>query len=91
MHFSFCEDRNINYIWIMKEKTKEQKPFIEKLTLGKTNYLLFALGLFLIILGYFIMGTGEVNSTQSLSIAPVVLLIGYLVVIPASILYKSKK
>ncbi|MFP4548137.1 MAG: DUF3098 domain-containing protein [Fidelibacterota bacterium] len=75
----------------MKEKTKEQKPFIEKLTLGKTNYLLFALGLFLIILGYFIMGTGEVNSTQSLSIAPVVLLIGYLVVIPASILYKSKK
>jgi len=75
----------------MKEKTKEQKPFIEKLTLGKVNYLLFALGIFLIILGYFVMGTGEVNSTQALSIAPIILLIGYLVVIPASILYKSKK
>ena len=75
----------------MKEKTKEQKPFIEKLTLGKINYLLFALGIFLIILGYFVMGTGEVNSTQALSIAPIILLIGYLVVIPASILYKSKK
>ncbi len=75
----------------MKEKTKEQKPFIEKLTLGKVNYLLFALGIFLIILGYFVMGTGDVNSTQALSIAPIILLIGYLVVIPASILYKSKK
>jgi hypothetical protein len=75
----------------MKEKTKEKTEFIANLTLSKTNYLLFGIGVLLIVLGYVIMGTGEVYSTQSITIAPLILLLGYLVVIPASILYKKKK
>ncbi|MBN2281216.1 MAG: DUF3098 domain-containing protein [Candidatus Marinimicrobia bacterium] len=75
----------------MKEKTEDQKHFIENLTLGKLNYLLFGIGVLLIILGYFIMGTGEVYSAQSLSVAPIILLLGYLIVIPVSILYKKRK
>ena len=75
----------------MKEKTEKKTEFITSLTLSKTNYLLFGVGVLLIVIGYFIMGKGEVYSTQSLTIAPIILLIGYLVVIPASILYKKKK
>ncbi len=45
----------------------------------------------MIILGYIIMVTGETNSFQSLSLSPVILLIGYLILIPASLIYKEKK
>ncbi len=75
----------------MKENTQEKQTFIENLTLSTTNYILFGIGVLLIILGYFVMAKGEVYSFQSLSVAPIILLFGYLVVIPASILYKKKK
>ncbi len=75
----------------MKEKDTQNTHFIKKFTLDKTNYILFFLGIITIIIGYFLMAKGEVNSTQALSIAPVVLLIGYLVIIPTAILYKKKK
>jgi len=57
----------------------------------KINYILFICGIIMIILGYIIMVTGETNSFQSLSLSPVILLIGYLILIPASLLYKEKE
>jgi hypothetical protein len=57
----------------------------------KENYILFAIGIVTIILGYVIMATGETYSFQSLSIAPIFLFIGYLVLIPLSLLYKKNK
>ena len=57
----------------------------------KINYILFVSGILMIILGYIIMVTGETNSFQSLSLSPVILLIGYLILIPASLIYKEKK
>ena len=56
---------------------------------NKKNYLLFGIGILVIILGYIIMVTGEVNSVQSVKLAPVLLVIGYLVIIPLSIFYKD--
>ena len=55
------------------------------------NYFLFAAGIIFIILGYVIMALGETYSFQSLSIAPIVLTIGYLVLIPSALLYKEKE
>ena len=54
------------------------------------NYLLFIFGIIIISLGYVIMATGEVNSSQSLSIAPVLLFIGYIVLIPLSLIIDHK-
>ncbi|MBT4033876.1 MAG: DUF3098 domain-containing protein [Candidatus Marinimicrobia bacterium] len=54
------------------------------------NYFLFIAGLIVIILGYVLMGTGELNSVQALTVSPIVLLIGYLVIIPVSIMYRKK-
>ena len=56
---------------------------------GKINYILFAISLLIILLGYFLMWNGDVNSFQSVKVAPKVLIVGYLVLIPLSIFYKE--
>jgi dipeptide/tripeptide permease len=58
---------------------------------GKVNYMLFGIGIITIILGYILMTTGETTSFQSVKLSPIVLVIGYCIIIPASILVKSKK
>ncbi len=71
---------------IMKENKKTVKflwPYKRK------NYLLFGVGVFVIIVGYLIMYLGEVNSFQSLVISPLLLLVGYLVIIPIALLIKQ--
>jgi uncharacterized membrane protein YhaH (DUF805 family) len=55
----------------------------------RTNYLLFGLGMLLIILGFYFMGQGEWNSSASLVISPILLFLGFVVVMPASILYRK--
>jgi len=62
----------------------------ETWSFSKMNYMFFALGLVLIILGYVIMAMGEVNSFQSLTLAPIMLFIGYIVLIPLALLYRDK-
>ena len=56
---------------------------------NKFNYLIFGIGLLTIVFGYILMATGETTSIQSVKIAPVVLVIGYCIIIPIAILYKS--
>ncbi len=53
------------------------------------NYWLFFIGITFILLGYLLMYTGTVNSFQSLTLSPVLLVIGYCVIIPISIFYKK--
>mgnify|MGYP006078022915 FL=1 len=67
-----------------------KSTLFESWSFSNVNYLLFGLGLTLIILGYIVMGNGEVNSFQSLTIAPIMLFLGYIVLIPASLIYRDK-
>ena len=73
-----------------KGAQKDNKHWLSELPFTSTNYILFIAGLFTLILGYVLMGTGELNSTQSLTVAPIVLLIAYLIIFPVSILYRKK-
>lgn len=57
----------------------------------KTNYILFGLGALLIILGFYFMSLGEWNSSSSLVVSPIFLFLGFVVVMPASILYRKKE
>lgn len=76
----------------MSEKgTSKTSHWLSELPFSKVNYGLFLLGIFVIALGYFLMATGDLNSTQSLSVSPVVLLIGYLVIIPFAIMYRGSE
>ena len=74
---------------IKEKKIKKSTQFVKNLSLTKTNYLIFGLGLLVIIVGYFVMASGDTYSFRSLSVAPVILLLGYLIIIPISILYRK--
>jgi hypothetical protein len=77
---------------MVKVKTTQQSSsFVKALSFNKINYIIFAIGIVVIIAGYFIMATGETYSFQSLSLAPIILLIGYLVIIPLAILYRKRE
>ena len=83
----FLQRKNIETnLTIMKANNKTVKfswPYKRK------NYLLFGVGVFVIIVGYLIMYLGDVNSFQSLVISPLLLLAGYLVIIPMALLSKK--
>ena len=70
--------------------SENANSLFESWSLSKINYILFGIGLTLIILGYILMGKGEVYSFQSLTLAPIMLFIGYIIVIPASLIYRDK-
>ena len=70
--------------------SENTNSLFESWSLSKINYILFGIGLTLIILGYILMGKGEVYSFQSLTLAPIMLFIGYIIVIPASLIYRDK-
>ncbi len=62
-----------------------------KLPFTIKNYLLFLAGIVTIIIGYFLMSIGPHDSVYSLTISPVILLIGYIVLLPMSVLMKFNK
>jgi len=55
----------------------------------KSNYILIALGLGVLTLGYIFMAHGNWDSFISLTISPITLLIAYIIIIPLAILLKS--
>jgi len=72
---------------IMENKNKKTLQF--SWPYKRKNYVLFGVGVFVIIVGYLIMYSGEVYSFQSLVISPLLLLAGYLVIIPMALLSKK--
>lgn len=57
---------------------------------GKRNYLLFAVSLIIIAIGYICLGYGDdPNHPITITLAPILLVIGYLV-IPFAIMAKGK-
>ena len=75
----------------MGKATKRETRNFHYWNFNKTNYLFFAIGILTIIVGYIVMITGETDSYQSVKLAPIILLIGYVVIIPLSILCKFGK
>ena len=57
---------------------------------NKTNYAIFGIGIIVIIIGYLIISFNEVNSMASTRIGPLMLFVGYCVIIPISIIYSKK-
>ena len=74
----------------MKYKNNDNKTLFHSWSFGKINYLIFGIGLCIIFLGYIVMATGETESLQSVKIAPLILIVGYCIIIPAAILVKPK-
>ena len=74
-----------------KAQKKRQGKRVEAIIIGKKNINIFLVGLVLIILGYVLMAQPPADGFLSLHLAPVVLIIAYLIVIPVAIMVKDKK
>lgn len=57
----------------------------------KTNYLIILIGIAVIIVGYLVMQAGDDISPLSVTVAPVILIIGYCVIVPFGIFYSGKR
>ena len=62
-----------------RAKEKSILPFTSK------NYILFAIGLLVIVIGYITLGYG------SITLAPILLVLGYCVIIPIAIIINGGK
>ncbi len=59
--------------------------------LNRKNIILIAVGVLLLVIGFLCLATGPADNPISLSVAPIILVIAYMVVIPLGILFTDKK
>lgn len=72
----------------MRDRGAQKGPV---LPFTKDNYRLFGIGLVVILVGYIALARGPWDSFWSLTLAPILLVLGYCVIIPVAILYKKKQ
>ncbi|MCS7249894.1 MAG: hypothetical protein N2323_02290 [candidate division WOR-3 bacterium] len=71
---------------MVKDRKKETKKIRETslIHFKRNNYLLLILGIITIIVGYIVLSSGDIT------IAPILLVLGYCVLIPLALLLKFK-
>lgn len=75
---------SVSKLQAKKQQKKASLPFTAE------NYYIFAAGLAIVLIGYICLATPPVYGAISMTVAPVLLCLGYLIVIPASLLYRRK-
>ncbi len=68
----------------------KQKISIGTLPFNKTNYIILGAGLLSIVLGYIALGQEPWDGTMPLVVAPILLVLGYCVLIPLGILFHKR-
>ena len=56
----------------------------------RINYMIIVAGLAVVILGVLIMASGDAVSSSAVTIAPIIMFIGYCVIIPLGIIFKQR-
>jgi len=74
---------------IEKRVVTKQKPLIGGLPFAKINYQILSAGILSIILGYVALGQDPWDGTMPLVVAPLLLVLGYCVLIPIGILFRK--
>jgi hypothetical protein len=57
----------------------------------KINYVILMLGVAVVIVGFLVMAAGDAVSALSVTVAPIILFIGFCIIIPIGIIYKQPK
>jgi len=74
---------------VVKSK-KAKAAEVLHISLTNKNYMIIGLGILLIIIGYVFMAENSVDGFLPTVVAPILLVLGYIVVVPVGILYKDK-
>jgi hypothetical protein len=70
----------------LPKKTKRE----EVLPFERENYIIFGVGLLFILAGYVALSGNSVEGFVPLTLAPLLLVIGYCVIIPIAIMYRKR-
>ncbi|MCD4692372.1 MAG: hypothetical protein K8R79_05630 [Calditrichales bacterium] len=73
----------------MAKSTSNHKK-IQGLIVGQRNISLFLIGLISIVIGFILMAQPPVDGFLSKTLAPIILVIAYLIIIPIAIFIKDK-
>jgi hypothetical protein len=57
----------------------------------RMNYIILIIGVITVLVGFLVMSAGDAVSSLSVTVAPLILFIGYCVIIPLGIIYRKKK
>lgn len=75
---------------VIKKKPQRQKGLNEgSIPFARENYVIMGIGVAVIVAGYLSMLEGSIEGFLPLVVSPILLVIGYCVIIPLGILYKK--
>jgi len=72
------------------KKTSTSKNMRNQSGLNKNNYAIFGVALLVLLVGYWALAQPPVNGFLSLTLAPILLVFGYCVLVPLAILYNKR-
>ncbi|PLX23259.1 MAG: hypothetical protein C0600_15210 [Ignavibacteria bacterium] len=73
-----------------RKGSRKQQALPEAELPQRTNYMILVAGVVVIIIGFLVMSAGDAVSSLSVTIAPLLLFIGFCVIVPAGIMYRKK-
>ncbi len=76
---------------VEKSKTAKKGKVDNIFPLEKPNFIILGIGLLTIVLGYVALSGNTVEGFSQLTLAPILLVLGYCVIIPVGIMYRKKK
>ncbi|MDP1677169.1 MAG: hypothetical protein Q8L88_09910 [Bacteroidota bacterium] len=76
---------------IQKDKSTKKTKRDESLSLELINYRIILAGVVIIVAGYFALSAQPWDNPIALTVAPILLVLGYCVVIPIGIIFRRKK
>ncbi len=74
---------------VKKGDSRRRAAKDDRLPLAKENFYIIGAGILVIIIGYLALANGPIEGFLPLVLAPIMLIIGYCVLIPLGILYKK--
>jgi hypothetical protein len=75
---------------VASKVASKRKGQAATLPFTKRNYQILGIGLLFIVLGYIALSQQPWDGTMPLVVAPILLVLGYCVIIPVGILYREK-
>jgi len=75
---------------VVKKKGQRQKKFGDgNIPLTRQNYMIMGIGLVVIVAGYLAMLGGSIEGVLPLVVSPILLVVGYCIIMPFGILYRK--
>ncbi len=92
LFLSQCNSLECTVAKVIKKKVQKQKGFQEgSIPLAKENYAIMGAGVAVIVAGYLAMLQGSIEGFLPLVVSPILLVVGYCVLIPLGILYRKSR